>query len=47
MEFKRTPEDKYIIMGCDGVWERYTKNSQGLINKINKLYEETTLSEKM
>ena len=24
--------DEFIIMGCDGIWERYVDNSQGLID---------------
>ena len=32
--FERHPEDEFIIIGCDGIWERYVDNSQGLINII-------------
>lgn len=26
--------DEFIIIGCDGIWQRYVDNSQGLINII-------------
>lgn len=32
--FERHPEDEFIIIGCDGIWEKYVDNSQGLINII-------------
>lgn len=27
--------DEFIIVGCDGIWERYVENSQGLISIVN------------
>lgn len=27
-------DDDFIIIGCDGVWERYEKDGQGLIDLI-------------
>lgn len=36
------PKDEFIVMGCDGIWERFVDNSQGLLDivksqlKINK-----------
>ena len=32
---ERHNSDEYIIVGCDGIWERYVENSQGLINIVN------------
>lgn len=29
-------DDDFIIMGCDGVWERYETEGQGLIEIIRK-----------
>lgn len=26
--------DQFIIMGCDGIWQKYVQNSQGLIDLI-------------
>ena len=30
----RQNNDEFIIMGCDGIWERYVDNSQGLIDYL-------------
>lgn len=30
----RTKDDEFIIMGCDGIWEKYVNNSQGMVDKI-------------
>ena len=30
----RANNDEFIIMGCDGIWERYVDNSQGLIDML-------------
>jgi len=30
----RSPDDDFIIMGCDGIWEKYVENSQGLIDML-------------
>lgn len=27
-------KDEFIIIGCDGIWEKYVDNSQGLIDLI-------------
>lgn len=35
--FERNLEkDEFIIIGCDGIWERYVDNSQGLIDLVKK-----------
>lgn len=28
--------DEFIIVGCDGIWERYVDNSQGMVDLIRK-----------
>ena len=33
-EFNRQKEDQFILMGCDGIWERYVDNTQGLIDLV-------------
>lgn len=33
-EVGRSNDDEFIIIGCDGIWEKYVDNSQGLINLI-------------
>ena len=32
---ERNSSDEFIIVGCDGIWERYVEESQGLINIVN------------
>ena len=36
-EFNRSPDDEFILMGCDGIWEKYVEDSDGLINKMKDL----------
>lgn len=36
VEVKRSPDDEFIILGCDGIWERYVENSQGLLDMIKE-----------
>lgn len=31
-EVPRKKTDQFIIMGCDGIWERYVDDSQGLVD---------------
>ena len=34
-EISRTPgDDEFIIIGCDGIWERYVNDSQPMITRI-------------
>ena len=28
--------DEFIIIGCDGIWQKYVENSQGLIDIIKQ-----------
>jgi serine/threonine protein phosphatase PrpC len=37
IEMDRSPDDNFIIMGCDGVWERYVSNSQKMVSHIKEL----------
>ena len=30
----RSPEDEYIVIGCDGIFERYVTDNQPLINRL-------------
>lgn len=32
----RHPSDEFIIMGCDGIWERYVNDSQLMINDLKE-----------
>lgn len=33
---ERSNKDEFIIIGCDGIWEKYVDNSQGLIDIVRK-----------
>lgn len=33
-EVARSSDDEFIIIGCDGIWEKYVENSQGLVSMI-------------
>lgn len=33
-QFARDPNDKFILLGCDGIWQRYVENSQGLLDMV-------------
>lgn len=32
----RQQNDEFVLMGCDGIWERYVEDSQGLIDIVKK-----------
>lgn len=36
---ERSSEDEFIVLGCDGIWEKYVNNSQGLIDLIREDYK--------
>ncbi len=36
---EKNPDDNFIIIGCDGVWERYVSNSQKMVSHIKQLRE--------
>jgi serine/threonine protein phosphatase PrpC len=31
---RQAGEDEFIIMGCDGIWEKYVNDSQPMITRI-------------
>lgn len=33
-EIDRSSNDEFIVLGCDGIWEKYVKDSQPLITRI-------------
>lgn len=33
-EVAREKGDEFIMAGCDGIWERYTDNTQGMLDII-------------
>ena len=35
----RNSSDQFIIIGCDGIWERYVQNSQGLIDVVKEQFQ--------
>ena len=35
-EIDRHPKDDFILIGCDGVWERYYEESSTLMERIKK-----------
>ena len=37
-KFQRSKEDEFILCGCDGIWERYVDNNQGMIDLVYKQY---------
>ena len=39
-EARNKQGDEFIIIGCDGIWQKYVQNSQGLIDLIRKKIEE-------
>lgn len=34
--FARSPDDDFILVGCDGIFENYTYDVQPLINIVSK-----------
>lgn len=34
-EINRNSDDEFIIMGCDGIWEKYINDSQPMITRIS------------
>ena len=35
-QVNRQTNDQFILIGCDGIWERYVEDSQGLIEIVKK-----------
>lgn len=51
-QFQRAGEkDEFIVIGCDGIWQRYVQNSQGLIdivkNHISNKLENKEIMQKL
>ena len=44
-EVDRDERDSFILMGCDGVWERYYENSSVLMDKIAKKIEKSEMKD--
>lgn len=34
--FEVSTGDEFILVGCDGIWEKYVENSQGLIDVVKE-----------
>ena len=35
--FPRSKEDEFILMGCDGLWEKYVEDTNGLISLVRQI----------
>lgn len=40
-EVKKDAADEFILLGCDGIWERYVDNSQGLVDVVKQSIKTT------
>lgn len=40
VKYDRCKDDEFIIMGCDGIWEKYVDNSPGMVSLVWDLYNE-------
>ena len=38
-EFIRTKSDDFIIMGCDGIWQRHVENTQGMVDIVKSQFK--------
>lgn len=45
-EYEATKGDEFILVGCDGIWEKYVENSQGLIDVVKKDLKDPKKSQK-
>ena len=34
--FVRSPQDKFVLLGCDGVFEKYCNHEQPLVTQISR-----------
>ncbi len=39
LEMERRKEDDFILLGCDGVWERYVSSNQKMVNTVKELLD--------
>lgn len=37
IEIPRSENDEFILIGCDGVWERHVSNNQKMIQNLSDL----------
>lgn len=37
IDYTRSKEDEFIIMGCDGIWEKYVEDTDGLISLVRQI----------
>jgi serine/threonine protein phosphatase PrpC len=35
-EIKKDASDEFIVVGCDGIWEKYVEYSQGLLDVVRE-----------
>lgn len=35
-KYEVSTSDEFILVGCDGIWEKYVENSQGLIDIVRE-----------
>lgn len=35
-EFQRKKTDQFILLGCDGIWQKYVQNNQGIIDLVRQ-----------
>ena len=36
MEIDRSEEDNFLLLGCDGVWERYENSNQKMVDHLTR-----------
>lgn len=36
-DYPRSKDDEFIIMGCDGIWEKYVDDTDGLISLVRQI----------
>lgn len=39
IEMERRPEDNFLIVGCDGIWEKFGEDNQKMISGVKNLRE--------
>jgi serine/threonine protein phosphatase PrpC len=37
MEVLRSKEDKFVLLACDGVWEKYVSSNQKMVEHLSTL----------
>ena len=36
-EYKRSNNDEFIIIGCDGIWQKFVTDSEGMCKLVKQL----------